>query len=389
MTSKPVSMALIWMALLALLSACGQEIAPGTSAPGAGQTIKAPVAEAVISQEPAYYEAVATINARTASTISSKLMGAVQAIHVNEGDRVKAGDPLITIDARTVKSQREQAEAALREARRAETSAVSARDAAAAASQLATSTLARYRPLLQEKSVSQQEFDEVDSRGRQAKAAFAQADAMVEAARSRIQQAEAAVRQASLAERDAQVISPYDGQVVARMVDEGDLASPGTPLLTIEQEGLFCADLLLPERYIQSVAVGAAVKVRVPALGDVEANGQVGRIVPAADAQSRSFEVKVAMPEALDLKSGMFARVFIPVGGTGGLLVPAAAVVSEGQLTGLFIVDEQQIAHFRLVRIGKNYGDRVEVLSGLSAGQRYIPAIPAGLKDGMTVEAIR
>ncbi|MFZ1984239.1 MAG: efflux RND transporter periplasmic adaptor subunit, partial [Desulfatitalea sp.] len=356
--------------------------------PGAGQTIKAPVAEVRISQEPSFYEAVATINARTASTISSKLMGAVQAIHVHEGVRVKKGDLLISIDPRTVTAQLEQAQAGLREARRSETSALSARDAAAAASQLATSTLERYRPLLQQNSVSPQEFDEVESRGRQAKAALAQAEAMIEAARSRVQQSEAAVSQASLAQRDAQVISPYDGQVVARMVDEGDLAAPGTPLLTIEQEGLFCADLLLPERYIQSVSVGTAVKVSVPALGDLEASGQVGRIVPAADAQSRSFEVKVAMPQGLDLKSGMFARVFIPVGGTGGLLVPTAAVVTEGQLTGLFIVDEKQIARFRLVRTGKNYGDRVEIISGLMEGQRYIPALPEGIKDGMTVEAI-
>lgn len=386
MHAKSMSAAILLFC--AALLACGQEIAPGTRAPGAGQTIKAPVAEARISQEPSYYEAVATINARTASTISSKLMGAVQAIHVHEGARVKKGDLLISIDPRTVTAQLEQAQAGLREARRAETSALSARDSAAAASQLATSTLQRYRPLLQENSVSPQEFDEVESRGRQAKAALAQAEAMVEAARSRVQQAEAAVSQASLAQRDAQVIAPYDGQVVARMVDEGDLAAPGTALLTVEQEGVFCADLVLPERYIQSVRVGMPVKVSVPALGELEASGQVGRIVPAADAQSRSFEVKVAMPQKLDLKSGMFARVFIPVGGSGGLLVPAVAVVTEGQLTGIFIVDEKQIARFRLVRTGKNYGDRVEIISGLQEGQRYISALPAAIKDGMTVEGI-
>ncbi len=388
MKLKPVSMALPLTVLLVVLAACGNEIAPGTSAPGEGKKIKAQVVEAVISQESAYYEAVATINARTASTISSKLMGNVQAVHVHEGDQVKQGDLLISIDPRTVQAQREQAEAAQREARRAEASAVSARNAAAAAAKLAGDTLARYQPLLQEKSVSQQEFDEVESKSRQAKAALAQADAMVEAARSRVQQAQATVSQATVAERDAAVIAPYDGRVVARLVDEGDLASPGTPLLTIEQEGLFCADMLLPERYIQNVQVGLAVKVRVPALGDLEADGQVGRIVPAADARSRSFEMKVAMPEGLDLKSGMFARVFIPVGGSGGLLVPATAVIHEGQLTGIYIVDAKQIAHFRLVRTGKSYGDRVEILSGLQAGQRYIPVIPVGLTDGMTVEAI-
>ncbi|MDA8141579.1 MAG: efflux RND transporter periplasmic adaptor subunit [Desulfobacteraceae bacterium] len=375
--------------LLAILplTACGGAIEPGNTAPGAGQTIQAPVAEAHVSQEPFLYEAVATINARTASTISAKLMGAVQSVNVQEGDMVKKGDLLVTIDPRTVSAQLDQAEAGLREAGRAQTSAISSRDAAKAAADLAVATYKRYQELLKENSVSKQEYDEVESRSRQAQAALAQAEAMVEASHSRVQQAQAAVEQATLAKRDAHVNAPYDGLVVAKLVAQGDLASPGTPLLTIEQEGLFCADLVLPERYIQSISIGQPVKVKVPALNDLEATGNVGRIVPAADTQSRSFEIKVAMPEGLELKSGMFARVFIPVGGAGIMLLPETAVKSEGQLTGVYIVDEKQIAHFRLVRTGKSYGDRIEIISGLSDGQRYVPAIPVTLKDGMKVEA--
>lgn len=372
--------------ILVVAVACGDKIDPGNTAPGAGQSIQAPVAEARISQEPFLYEAVATINARTASTISAKLMGAVQAMHVQEGDLVKKGDLLVTLDPRTVTSQLDQAEAGLREARRAETSAVSSRDAAKAARDLAVATYKRYQELLKENSVSKQEFDEIESRSRQAQAALAQAEAMVEAARSRVQQAQAAVQQASLAQKDAQVRAPYDGLVVGKMVDEGDLAAPGTPLVTIEQEGLFCADLVLPERYIQTIEVGMPVKVKVPALDELEATGHVGRIIPAADTQSRSFEIKVGMPEGLELKSGMFARVFIPVGGSGVLLVPETAVKTEGQLTGVYVVDAQQIARFRLVRTGKTYGDRIEIISGLKDGQRYVSNIPVTLKDGMKVE---
>lgn len=368
------------------LMACGHDIEPGNTPPGAGQTIQAPVAQAQISQEPFLYEAVATINARTASTISAKLMGTVQKVHVVEGDLVKKGDLLVTIDPRTVASQLEQAQAGLREARRAATSAVSSRDAANAAADLAVATYNRYQKLLKENSVSRQEFDEMESRSRQARAALAQAEAMVEASRSRVQQAQAAVEQATLAKKDSQVAAPYDGQIIETMIDEGDLASPGVPLLTIEQEGLFCADLVLPERHIQSVKLGMPVKVKVPALDNLETMGEVGRIVPAADAQSRSFEIKVGMPEELALKSGMFARVFIPIGGTGILLVPETAVVHEGQLTGVYIVDEKRTARFRLVRIGKTYGDRLEIISGLKDGQTYITQIPATLKDGMTVK---
>ena len=373
---------------LTALTACGGEIEPGNTVSGPGQSIQAPVDEARISQEPFLYEAVATINARTASTISAKLMGTVQAIHVQEGDPVKEGDLLVTIDPRTVSSQLDQAQAGLREARRAQASAVSSRDAAAAAAELAAATFKRYEQLLKDNSVSQQEFEEIQSRSRQAKATLAQTEAMVEAARSRVQQAQAAVQQATLAKKDAQVRAPYDGQVVSKLIDAGDLASPGTPLLNLEQEGLFCADLVLPERHIQTVKVGMQVKVLVPALDNLDVIGEVGRIIPAADAQSRSFEVKVGMPQGLDLKTGMFARVFIPIGGAGQLMVPEAAIVHEGQLTGVFVVGDQKMARFRLVRTGKILGDRVEIISGLKEGQRYVSKVPANLKDGMQVEGI-
>jgi multidrug efflux pump subunit AcrA (membrane-fusion protein) len=374
---------------LLLLAGCGEKIAPGTSEVAAVGSVQAPVAEARISQEPFVYEAVATINARTASTISANLMGTVQAVHVRQGDLVREGELLVTIDPRTVTAQLEQAQAGVSEARRAETSAVSARNAAAAAAELAESTFRRYEQLRLENSVSLQEFDEVQSRYRQAQATLAQTEAMVEAARSRIQQAEAALRQAAVAQKEAQVRAPYDGRVVNKMVDAGDLAAPGTPLLTVEQEGLFCADLVLPERHIQAVREGMAVTVVVPALGNLEATGEVGRIVPAADARSRSFEIKVAMPEGLDLKTGMFARVLIPLGGTGVLLVPESAVVEEGQLTGVFVVGDDGLARFRLVRLGKRYGDRVEIISGLREGQRYVTAVPLTLRDGMRVEEVQ
>ncbi|RJQ68230.1 MAG: efflux RND transporter periplasmic adaptor subunit [Desulfobacteraceae bacterium] len=386
---KPMTIqTILLLGISAVLTACGNDIKPGTTAPGAAQTIKAPVAEAHISQTPFLYEAVATINARTASTISAKLMGTVQALHVQEGTLVHKGDLLLTIDPRTVTAQLEQAQAGLREARRAEASAVSARDAAAAAAELTAATYRRYKQLLDDNSVSRQEFEEVESRGRQAKAALAQTEAMIEAARSRVQQAEAASRQAGLAQKDARVLAPYDGQVVAKMIAEGDLATPGAPLLILEQEGVFCADLVLPERHIQSVKLGMPVKVQVPALNNLGVTGEIGRIIPTADTQSRSFEIKVAMPEGLDLKSGMFARVFLPIGGTGILLVPQTAVVNEGQLTGLFVVGPDGIARFRLVRTGKHYGEQVEIFSGLQEGQRFVSDVPVTLKDGMKVEGV-
>lgn len=372
---------------VALLTGCGDKTEPGESAEKSGPGIKAPLAVAEVSQQPLFYEAVGTLTARTVSTIAGKLMGTVKAVHVREGDMVQEGDLLVTLDQRQVTAQMSQSQAAVQEAQRGEASAASARESAKAGAEMAATTFQRYQKLLKENSVSQQEYDEVAARHRQAQAGLSQAEALVAAARFRVQQAEAALSSAKASEKDALVRAPFSGRVTAKMIEAGDMASPGTPFLIIEQEGRFCADLVLPERHIQAVQLGMEMKVKVPALNDLEVTGVVGRIVPTADARSRSFQVKVGMPENLrDLKSGMFARVFVPVGGTGLLLVPQSAIVNQGQLTGLFIVDQGGIARFRLVRTAKTYGDHVEIISGLNPGQRYVTAVPAALKNGSKVE---
>lgn len=377
-----------WILILPVvwLAGCSDKIEPGNTAAGASPVVKAPIAVAEVTQEPFLYEAVGTITARTASTISGKLMGTVLKVHVREGDPVKEGDVLVTLDPRQVSAQLDKTQAGFREARRAEASAVSAHEAAAAAAKLAEATYNRYQQLLRENSASQQEFEEAEARHRQAQATLAQTDAMVAAAQSRVQQAEAAVRSATVGKKDAVVRAPYDGRVVTKMITEGDLASPGTPFLTIEQEGLYWAELVLPERHIQAVKEGDAVKVKVPALDNLEVTGTVGRIIPMADTRSRSFQVKVAMPENPDLKSGMFARVFVPVGGTGMLLIPRTAIAHEGQLDKVFVVDNDNKAHLRLIRTGKYYGDRVEIISGLNAGQRYVMTLASGIRAGVQVE---
>lgn len=368
---------------------CEEKIEPGIHEAAPGRTVKARVATAQISREPFIYEAVGTISARISSTLSSKLLGVVREVRVNEGDRVKKGDPLVVIDKRQVAAQLNRAKAALAEARQSETSARSARDAAKAAARLARSTYERYRVLRRDKLISQQEFDEVEARYRQAAAALAEAEARLEAAGSRVAEARAALSDAAVSRKDAVVRAPYDGKITAKMVDVGDLASPGTPFLVIERKGVYCTDLELPERHIRAVKVGDLVDVVIPALNYLKVKGTIGRIIPSADPRSRSFQVKVAMPEGLDLRSGMFARVQIPVGGKGLLLVPRKAVVARGQLSGVYLLDEENRARFRLVRVGKDYGDRVEILSGLAAGRRYMAEVPVGMEDGVKVVEVK
>lgn len=337
--------------------------------------------------QPFFYEAVGTITPRTASTIAGKLMGTVKEVRVEEGALVRKGDVLVVLDQRQVSAQLRQAEAALSEARRAEASALSARESAATAAKLAEGTYNRYLQLMQDNSASRQEFDEVEAKYRQAESALTQTSAMLEAAGHRVQQAKAGVSGARVSKKDATVLAPYDGKITAKMIDEGDLASPGTPFFGMEKEGVYCADLVLPEQHIGSIHLDQLVMVTIPALGDGAFEGRVGRIVPTANERSRSFQVKVALPEDPSIRSGMFARVKIPVGESGMLLIPSRAVLQRGQLTGIYLVDGEQIARFRLIRIGKTFGDSAEVLSGLKDGDRFVVSPPPTMVDGARVEA--
>lgn len=373
--------------ITAALLGCGEKIEPGHTVPPPGPAVKAAIAVAQAGPWPLIYEAVGTVRAEAASTVAAKLVGTITSVRVREGDRVRQGDVLATIDERQVDAQRRLAAAALSEARQAELAAHAAREAAAAGAELAAATHRRYQAMLARESVSRQEFDEVDARRRQAQAALAQAEDLQKAAGQRVRQAEASLSAARVSAGDAMVTAAFDGVVTARMVDPGDLAAPGKPLLDMEKAGSHRVDIRVPEAYVRSVRTGQAVSARVEGPAPFSMEGMVDVVAPAADPSSRSFLVKVRLPPGADVRSGMFVRVALAVGEDRLTAVPASALIQEGQLTGLYLVTAESIARFRLVRTGRRLGDRVEVVSGLAEGSRYVVAPPPGLVDGSRVEA--
>jgi RND family efflux transporter MFP subunit len=374
--------------LVACVSGCGEKIEPGHSSISAGAPVKTKVAEARFSIWPLIFEAVGTVQAETASTLGAKILGTVTAVRVQEGDRVRMGDVIVTIDERQVGAQRQQAEAALAEARQMEQAASAARDAAAAGADLATATYHRYETLLAQESVSRQEFDDVKARFRQAQAKLGQSEDMIKAALQRVRQAEAALTSAHVSAADAAVKAPFDGIVTAKMVDAGDLAAPGRPLLSLEKEGGYRVDIRLPEVYVRAVRPGQAVPIRIGGTLEPPIEGVIDIVAPAADPDSRSFLVKARLPSRVDLRSGMFARVEVIVGESQLMAIPSSAIVHQGQLTGLFVVTAENTAHFRLIRTGRNLGDgMVEVLSGLPDGTRFVVKPSSELVDGASVEA--
>lgn len=369
-----------------ILTGCGDS--HDASHDTARDAVKAPVLTASETLQPIYHEAAGTIQARTAGTISAKLMGTVLELHVKEGDQVKAGDLLVSIDTRQVSAQLEQARAAVAETRQAAAAAEAAREAAQANADLTAATFERYQKLLADDSVSQQEYDEVATRNRQAQSALTQSDEMAKASRYRVKQTESGLSAASVSYGDAKVQAPFDGIVVTTMVEVGDLASPGKPLLTLESTGGFEMAVDLPETLFKTVSVGEKVTIRIAALQDLSVTGKISAVSPSADARSRSFLVKVDLPESAPVHAGMFARAPFPVGQEHLVLIPPTAVLHQGHLTGIFILDDENIARFRLIRTGRQLEMGVEVLSGLQPGTRFVSNPPPTLLDGTPVEVL-
>jgi RND family efflux transporter MFP subunit len=209
---------------------------------------------------------------------------------------------------------------------------------------------------------------------------------MVEGAAARIRQAKAGLASAAVTRKDAVVTAPSDGVITAKFVEEGALASPGMPLLGMDTLRGYRVDAVLPETYFGEVRPGLQVSVKVPASGAGPLRGTIRTIVPAADPRSRSFVLKVTLEEEPPVTSGMFARVEVPIGRAAAILIPPEAVVRKGQLTGLFVLGDGEIARFRLVRLGRMVQGGVEVLSGLEKGERFASPADPRLKDGVRVE---
>ena len=361
------------------------------------------VEEVKLSPIDDYYEAAGVVRARTASVLSAKMMGSVVALHVREGDRVRQGQVLLEIDSRDATAQLQKARAGLQEAEsallevdKATEAAESARVAAEAQSTLAASTFNRYRAMLEGKAVSQQEFDEAQAKHRVALGHAAQAGKMldVQAARrkqvlSRIAQARADIANAQVHTSYSRVTSPFNGVVTARQAEVGFTATPGAPLLTVEDDSRYQLEVSVEESQVSRVHAGDPAVVRIDALGEQEFEGKVAEVVPAADPASRSYIVKIDLPSGSGipyLQSGLYGKGRFTTGQRTALSVPEKAVVRHGQLVGVYVVDESGVARFRLIKTGKRTGERVEVLGGLTDGERVVTSQAETIRDGSRVQ---
>jgi RND family efflux transporter MFP subunit len=333
---------------------------------------------------PAVYEATGTVRARTATTLSSRLMGYVREVRFQTGDHVQAGQLLLVLEARDLDSQRAQAEAAVREAQGALPEVASAVAAAQANLDLASKTFARMKDLFEKKSISNQEFDEASARLKVARAGHEMSMARRVQLQAKIRQAEEAQRAAGVMLAYAEIKAPFAGTVTDKRVEPGVLASPGMPLATIEQSGAYRLEAQVDESRVAGMRVGQTVSVSLDSL-DKTVSARVSEIVPAVDAASRGFVVKIDLPGVAQLRSGMFGRAQFSSGARKVLAIPDSAIVERGQVQSVYVVEDGR-ARNRLVTTGARRDGQTEVLSGLNASERIVHPVPPMLADGARLE---
>lgn len=324
---------------------------------------------------------VGTVRAENEVVVAARLLGYVSSIPVREGDVVKAGQTLVTLDDRELRSGVDAARASQREAESAVVAAEQAIAAAQSQLRLAELTHVRYTDLLAQESVSQQEFDVIDARLASAKSALASAESGRNQAEAKRAHAEAALASSEVALGYTVITAPIPGIVTERTVDPGALAAPGAPLLRLEEVGAYRLEVAAPESLRRSLAVGQIVPLEIDALGDQgRLDGSITDIVPAVDARSRTFTVKIALSDIPEVRSGQFGRAFLPGETREALLVPGGAVVERGQLRFVTVVQEGR-ARRRAVTLGESRDSQYEALSGLQSGDRVIVE-SAGIQDG-------
>ena len=335
----------IWIGLLAALlpAGCGQhdteEILAKSAAPPVAVVTESVQVRPLWDEE----EVVGNVEAAQRSVLSAKVTGVIDAINVAPGAKVARGQVLATIDAREIKARLDSAVAAQDQARK---------------------DFARIEKLLQSGSSTRQEFDAATTRLRTADAALVEARTMLQY---------------------TEIAAPFDGVVTRKLVEVGDLATPGKPLLELENSSLLRFECEIPEALVDKVQMGSELPVMVDAAG-VELSGKVSEIAPSASAGSRTFLVKLDLPAAEKLRAGQFGRVRVPVRERPALLVAEGAVVRRGQIESVFVVEDGK-ARLRLIKTGRKMDGKFEVLSGLSGGEAVVVRDAHLLQDGAAVGA--
>lgn len=387
------------VALTVLVSACGggseKVEGPQKSVTGGFETAK--IQKTSFSD---FYEATGTVNSRLSTNVSATTMGRIISMPVTEGMRVSKGQLIAEIDGREAASQKKRAEAALAEAEAALAEVDRSSDGAQAALRMAESqkeladrTAARIESLYERRSVSLQELDEARARQRaaaseveRAKAGIASISERRRQVLAKIDQVKAEISTVGIYQDYARVTAPVAGIIVKKHMEVGATASPGMPIVSIEDASAYRLEVAVEESRSRSAKIGGRVLVTIDSAEMRDVEGRVAEIVPAANPGSRTYTVKIDLPTNDSLRSGVFGTARFPEGQREVIAIPQQAIANRGQLSGVFIVGSDGVARFRIVRTGKSAEGKIEILSGLSEDEEIVTNSNSTLNDGARVK---
>jgi RND family efflux transporter MFP subunit len=340
------------LAVLLVVTGCGKK---SDTVVTQGKEVKGETVLASLQTVPRRVTATGSVQADKTIMVSTRMMGWVRKIHVVEGQSVSKGDLLVNIDDSDLKAKKAQAEAGILEAK-----AVLAN---------AEKMAERFEKLYAEKSVSKQQLDDVLTGRDRAAAGLIMAEAGL---------AEVNVHLSYLS-----ITAPNDGVVTRKMVEEGDMANPGMPRLARESSGPQNVVAPQGEKDIWAGKVGDMATIDITSLDDAVFEAPLNKVIRAVNPGSRTYDIEAALgkPDPR-LRSGMFARVSLSVGERQAILVPDDVVIRRGQLTGVWVVRQDGTAHLRWVRLGRSFGDSIEILSGMQGDEIVVLSTQQPLVEG-------
>ena len=375
--SSTIAAAAAAVLVSAALAGCSATRAAGTPADEA-EPVAVTAARVAMTDVGTAIESGGVVQARATAAIAARVLAPVREVLVLPGDRVRKGQTLIVLDGADLV-------AAARAARSTAIAAEQGARAAAAEVQASEAALAlvhashdRIAGLYAKGSATAQERDDAIAALRGAEARLAAASARTLQAASVVESARAASDQARTTESFTTIVAPFDGMVTEKMVEPGNMTSPGTPLLRLEDTRGFRLEVRVDESRVAQVRNGDRVPVFL-GTATSPVRGTVVEVSRAVDADARAFLVKIGLPEVPGLRSGEFGKARFDGAPRRALTVPPSAIVRHGQLTSVFVVDKSR-ARVRLVNVRES-----EVVAGLTESELVILSPPAGLTDGRRV----
>lgn len=340
---NPVRSLLLPVALLTLVGCHRQETTP-PAAP-ALPTARVHVTTVHVISAPAYTQVTGTVRAVQRAMLAAKVMGTIAELPVSLGQSVSAGDLLVRISADEINAKVAQAKAQLNQVQR---------------------DLTRERDLLTRNASTPDMVKSLEDR-------YAMTQAMVNEAETML--GYTAIR------------APFAGTISRKLVNAGDLAGPGQPLLEIQGTGAFEVAAGIPDSLAEHLSPGTTLQVDVP-VANASFAGRLVELSTAADANAHTVPARISVPTGTAVRSGQFARVQVPGAVVTALYAPVEAVSDFGQMERVFVVNSAKQAELRLVKTGATTGDRVEILSGLNDGDQIITTVPTGLREGQPLEIL-